>query len=577
MTVQIADFRFNDKPWCITWLGRLVYPPSSRTEPRITVHLTELLPDFADPLSTKSQPEPPKYKQVEVKVGFIALLKIGSVWLDGVRVPVQSKNIECTLMHEKCQLVRFDSKTLIGDSWQPIFAPNRYRVGREALNEINSSWVVLLYDPTPDICFLAIPSTVLFQHALATSPKAVRRLVYGQLDKIVDPSSARLSDAPDTFYMILFKDFRDADGPALANLIADPIASKEYAQFRQALTIESANHQEHGHPPTHIKLNLPFKNPVQFKSRGKFMPFKVLQDKKEITKWGFLATEITDLQTRLCFDRLVIDRKNNCKKGLNADDENLTPTWGGPDRSPVDLDTPIVTSAEDPADHLEAACIESSGGIHDPLLEMVVDQKLTQQYRSRAQNSRGTGKADGTASTGDLLGSGSTTELDIETAQAPKIPVAFNDFFEVLALLAKAGYPFQTIPVSSSFRQRPDDGSVVNFLPRHIEKVRSWHLSSDRADAPPRGYVVAELRRGDVWRYLIEIQRKGMEALALLYTRHHAGQRIERRELEQFMLEVARENGWGAKEYFKKWICIPIKHRPKKGAHTFAQDIINQL
>ena len=577
MTIQIEEFRFNDKPWCITWLGRLVYPPSSRTEPRITVHLTELLPEFSDPLSTKSQPELPSYKQVTVKIGLIALLKIGSVWLNGIRVPVQSKNIECALAHEKCHLARFDSKVRIGDSWEPIFAPHRYRVGRDALTESSSSWVVVLYDPTPELRLLVIPATTLFEQALATSPKAVRRLDYGQLDKIVDPSSAPLLDDPNTFYMILFKDFRDQEGPALANLVADPIASDEYARFRKALTIESVNHREHGQPPAHIKLNLPFKNQVQLKANGKFIPFKVQRGETESIEWGFLATEITDLQVRLCFDRLVIDRKNNAKKGLNADDPDLIPAFGGPIRSPVELDTPVVTSTEDPADHLEAACIEASGNILDPSLELVDDQKLVQKYRSRAQAPHGTGKPDGTASTGDLSGNGSTTELNVETIQTPKIPVTLDEFFKVLTLVVDAGYPFQTIPVSSSFRQQPDGTGIVNFLPWHIDKVRSWHLTSDSKNAPPRGYVVAELYHGSVWRYLIEIQRKGAEALALLYIRHHSGQRIEKRELAQFMLEVARENGWGAKDYFKKWICTPIRHRPKKGAKTFALDIIKQL
>ncbi|MGC8099445.1 hypothetical protein [Metapseudomonas otitidis] len=578
MTVQIEEFKFNDKPWRITWLGRLIYPPSSSsTEPRITVHLIELLPNFGDPLSTKSQSEPPKYQKVTVKVGFIALLKIGSVWLNGVRVPVQLKNIECTLEHEKCHLARFDSKVRIGASWEPIFAPNRYRVGREALIESSDSWVVVLYDPTPQLRLLVIPATALFQQALATSPKAVRHLVYGKLDKIVDPSSAPLQDDPNTFYMVLFKDFHDLEGPALANLIADPIASNEYTRFRNALTIESVNHREQGQPPAHIKLNLPFTNPVQLKANGKFMPFEVQRGETKSTEWGFLATEITDLQVRLCFDRLVIDRKNNAKKGLNADSPDLIPAFGGKTRSSVELDVPVLTSKDEPADHLEAACIEASGNVLDPSLELVDDQKLVQKYRSRARATHVTGEPDGTASTGDLSGKGSTTELHVETIPTPKIPVTLDEFFKVLALVIDAGYLFRTIPVSSSFRQLPNGSGVVNFLPWHIDKVRSWHLTSDSANAPPRGYVVAELCHGSVWRYLIEIQRKGAEALALLYVRNHSGQRIEKRELAQFMLEVARENGWGAKDHFKKWICTPIRHRPKKGAETFAQDIIRQL
>ncbi|MBB1518372.1 hypothetical protein [Aquipseudomonas guryensis] len=577
MTIQIEEFRFNDKPWCITWLGRIIYPPSSSTEPRITVHLAELLPGFSDPLSAKSQPEPPKYQQVSVKVGLIALLKIGSVWLNGVRVPVQSKNIECTLAHEKCHLVRFDDKVRIGDSQEPIFAPNRYRIGRDALIESSSSWVVVIYDPTPALRLMVIPATILFQQALATSPKAVRQLVYGQLDKIVDPSSGSLLDKPNTFYMILFKDFRDLEGPALANLIADPIASKEYARFRQSLTTESVNHREHGQPAAHIKLNLPFTNPVQLKANGKFMPFRVQRGKTESTEWGFLATEITDLQTRLCFDRLIIDRKNSAKKGLNANDPDLIPSYGGRSRSPVELDMLVLTSKEEPADHLEAACVEASGNILDLSLELIDDPKLVQKYRSRPRAPHGTGDPDGTASPGDPSGNGSTTELNVKTIQTPEIPVTLNEFFKTLAFVVDAGYPFRTIPVSSSFRQQPDNTGVVNFLPWHINKVRSWHLSSDSSSAPPRGYVVAELCHGGVWRYLIEIQRKGAEALALLYVRHHSGQRIETPELAQFMLEVARENGWGAKDHIKKWVCTPIKHRPKKGAETFALDIIKQL
>lgn len=583
MAAQIQEFRFNNSPWRIDWLGSIIYSGSSRSEPRVSVYLSELTANYLDPLSSASLNTPYRHEIVTIKVGQIALLTIGSVWIDGIRALPRkpSHQLSVTLMHDQLELIRFDSEVAIGDGIQPLFAASRYRIGVTAVREVSGSWVVIMRDPTPEIKLLVIPSTVIFQKCFATSPKAVRRLVYGELDKIVDPACGFLKDQPSTFFIELFKDFRDTEGVAMANLKADPVARREFQRFRNTLIVENANQDRggaKGASSTHMKLSLPFSHTTHVVAAGKYLAFHIDRGGLVKKQWAFLVTELTNLSASLVFDRLVIDRKNNAKQGNNADDPGLPTSWETPTQPPADSEELIpVTSADDPAKDLEQFALEAAGGFEAMGLQIVKEGKDVQQYRGQPRNGANDAESNGAGTTGDPHSGGGCAELDVLTYQAPKVPLTLDHFFETLALLAMQDFLFETIIVSTWFRKRERDHGIVNFLPRKIKGVRSWHLSSDDCNAPPRGYVVAELKHGGVWHYLIELQRKGTGGHALQYIRDHAGGRIDPRRIEQFMFDVARENGWSAKQYYKNWICVSIKHKPSKGVESFAQAIINKL
>lgn len=581
-SVRIEEFPKNGNPWRVDGLGKVTYPSSFRSEPLVPVYLSELKPDFDDALLSKSITG--NGYVAHVKVGQIALLKPGYVWLDQVRLPhvKRPKQVFLTITDTQIELLNFNSSIEINNKSEILIPARRHRLALESWKGLASSWVAVIKHPTPNIAYMVIPSSVIFQKCMATSPKAVRRLIWGQLDRIVD-SPRWIEDIKDVdvFFVEVDKNIKSAEAYAHATLYADPIGRREYANLRNNLVINSVN-DDRGRtprpPPTHIKFSFPFGNPIVLNVEGKYLPMETANQDKPL--WGFLVTEITALSTKLAFDILIAHRKNDSKKGENALDPDLEETaWPAPASGAKELnggvDAPL-NSGDDPLYDLEKFCMEEAGGFNAVGFKMQDDPKLTQQFR-RKKILPGSGEADGKLTTGDPRhGDKGASELDIEVQEAPRIPLTLDDFFETLKSLRSKRYVFETIAVVSSSSQ-DDLGNVVNFLPKKITGCRSWHLASDYPILIPRGYVVAVLNFGGVWHHLIELERKGTEAHTLAYIRSVDGVLIEPRSLAVFMKEVAENNGWSASDARPEWIFKRIKHSPQKGAEWFADKLIRTI
>jgi hypothetical protein len=583
MTTRIEEFRFDERPWRLDWLGRIEYKGSSQSEPKIWAYLSALGPDYSKVLANGSLAYPLDERAVTIKVGQLPLVTIGSVWIDGVQQPPREplEEISLVLDHTQVDLLRFDGNVDIDGESTPVISKRRYRICPKGGLEVAGSWLAVAYNPKPNVRFVAIPSTVLFQRCLATSPKAIRRLIFGQLDRVVAPESGFYADRPDTFYVKLHKDFRDTEAPALANLLADPVARSEFNRFRNLLIAESGNFDRSSntsYPDAHMKLGLPFSKPVQMKMRGKFLPFEVQRDGEAAKLWGFLATEIVDLEVSLVFDRLVVDRKNSSKQGANADDPILSIAFANTTKTPTGATEPAqaITSGLDPDVHQEKLSLDACGGFNTVGLTIISEPKEVQRYRASPVISAPTGEVEAVGSTGDWHGDVvGSTEIDIESDLTPGFPVTLEQFLETLDILVMQGIPASTITAANVYRKVGDH--VVNYLPRVIKNVRSWHLTSGAEKNVPRGYVVAAVRHSNAWHYLIELERKGNEALALAHIQHRTGEKIDQRELGHFMVEVARENGWNAIEKYKHWVYQPIRHTPSRGADAFASAITAKL
>ncbi|EPX96169.1 MULTISPECIES: hypothetical protein [Ralstonia] len=506
------------------------------------------------------------------------------MWIDGVAhaPPQPHDEVELNLQYNQIELVRFDGSVRVDGESVPLLSPQRYSIGRDASKEVAGSQLAVAYNPTPNLQLVAIPSTVLFQTCAVTSAKAIRRLVFGEINKIVDPEHGFLQGQPDTYKVTLFKDFHDSEAHTLANLVADPVAREQLAGFRRTLITQSANFDRSrggSYPETHIQFGLPFSNPAKLRVRGKFLPFEVKRNGKKKMLWGFLATEIVDLSVRLIFDNLVIERKNNAKQGENADDPDLPYAFGSTVRSPVTQGDPVqpTTSVRDPAANLDKLILEACGGFTPVGLTLVSNPKEVQKYQGRPLVRPEDG-ADfgGRGTTGEPQGNSSgLAEVDIDAQPTPSLPVKLDEFLKALEILAERGIRFATLAASVNHRKVGEH--VVNYLPRKIRNIRNWHLTSNEPHAAPRGYVVAELHRGGVWHYLIDLERKESKAtgsLALAYIRHHTGERIEPPKLGGFMVDVVKESGWvGAIEFYRQWVYTQIQHKPSKGVEAFANAI----
>ncbi len=577
--VRIVEFPVDDKYWRVDGLGYLMYPPVSQSEPSVTVHLTELHSTFEDPLSNRSVIRGSN-KIVHLKIGQIALINKGEVWRNQVWLPHRKpvRELSVTLSGEQLKLCRLgDLIPTDGEDVRLLY--DKFTMSARSASALGASWTVIAQHPTPGIEFIVIPSSVLFQKCLATSPTAIRRIAWGQIDRIV--SGTRYVPSPDgrrTIYVEVDRDIRSEEAFAHANLLVDPCGKREYLRFRNNLTTDSANSNvaiNTGHPH-HIKFGFPFKNPTTLYTQGKFLHLEPLPNKPK--RWGFLVTNIPKIELNLVFDRIIVHRKNDGGQGKNATDPDLVETaWPTPPKvsTPPGDEVPLH-SGPDPNTNLKPIHLAEVGGMVAVGLELVKDPKIIQKYRRKIAGIN-TANPDGTGTTGKPSNNGGgSAPVDIENQEVPPPPVTLEHFFETLKLLRSKGYAFKTLTTTRSVHLT-EAGDSINFLPREIPPLRSWHRVSDAYNAPPRGYVVATIQQGGVFHYFVELERKNTGAHSLAYIRSIAGDEIEARKFHFFMIEVARKNGWNASSQHPSWKLERIRHSPSRGIAPFADAIIKEL
>ena len=566
MTIPIKEFPADGAPWRINTPGSLTWPEGIHGQPKIDVHLSALARGSGDPLLNPSLANPERHQSISVNVDQIALLTQGSVWINRVQHPPNTFPRTCKITVNATQFffIRLDGQVQIDGIYHPLITSARYRIGKDALQAAAGTWLAVAYKPAPGLELVAIPCTAIFQKCAATSSAAVRRLLLGQIDKIMDSSSGLIRDDQTTFFAELFNDFRDDEAVAIANLLVDPVGRAEYARLRSTLVADSVNadrSRTKSEPRSHIKFGLPFVNDVEMTIAGKALAFDAPGQDGATTRWGFLATEIIHLKAKLVFDRIVIARKTG--RGMKAGEEWSEGTYKRRAKTTLKKTEVLqVSSAVVPSDDYEPVTITASGGFVAENLETVLQKSEVDKFRKRSRRSIAAGVFNGVGATGETRNKqNGVAPVNIAAIQTSITPVTLKDFFSALDLLVKDGYGFTTIALTKFYGTHGTH--FVNYFPASITGCRSWHLM-DYVNPPiRRAYVVAHLQLGGVWHYLIELERKSIP-IALLYLRSHDGCSIESTKLSEFMNSVACHGGWKAREGkdYHKWVFSRINHPP---------------
>lgn len=576
--ITIHEFPKDGAPWRIDGLGRLYGTGSTRSEPLIEVLLSKLKPTYEDPLANAWQMDISKC--VQVKIGMIAVLKPGSVWINGKRsLPNKTfvRKLELTVNPNQTELCNWNSTLAFEGNQIELMSDRQFRIPNRNQDALHKSFVLVIRNPTDDKLFAVIPSSVIFQKCLSQSSAAVISLVNGRLENIVDNTGfVPLDTGGRGFYVELSKFVKTDHAYAYANLVADPVGRLEYERLRRSLVAQSINEDptNPGQSIPYLKLGLPFSNAVSMQVIGKSMP---LTGKDHIgrTRYAFLVTEIVSMSVDLLFDALIVRRKNDNQKGQNAKDPGLESAY--PRVSPTlagfeDEDNAEATSQQDADEELAKLWAEQLGGFSAPKLETIVDLKLIQRYKGKLLRAREK-EFNKSATTGHATGNDSgVSPLEIEASELPEIPAIFNSFFETLAILRVAGLAVQTLVVSEKHRAH-SNGNIANYFPKSIKRCRSWHLMLSQSNPRPRAYVIAEAQLRGTWHYLIEIERKEETGRSLAHIRRQDGAEIDRHQLRSFMSKVARENGWRAGQLFPSWIVKSIRHSQQNDAEKFSRTI----
>lgn len=574
-TVQIKEFQsLGNGYWRVNPHGKVTLPGLAGSEPRIWVSLTLLRNDYETPFKAQSLVQPEEHRELLIKIGLISLLTIGSVWKDGIRqtprLPAKTRKYT-DFRHSQFELVRFNQKLQINGKAFTLFGEGRYNVGQRAWNKMKDSWFAVARGFSNECGggLLVIPSTVLFQACMATSPVMARRLLFGELNQILDEECSFVADEPGTLKVTAAKEIRSKeDAPAAANIMVDPVAGEAYKMMRQHIVAAQVNFMGHEQDldGVNICLGVPFSRKFHLTVSGKPLAFQGADATNPAqVAWGFLVTEIHSLQVPLPFSKLVVERKNSGAQGANANDEDLIEAWPAAKPTavkPTPPDQP-VTSEGEPSSKIGEISAYITGSFTPLNLEVIHEPKLVQRYRS-ARLVKATGvDFENLATTGEPISSGGIASLGTKQTQAVNTPLALEQVLDAISILNDQGINIRTIAVGPI--SRTDDKSrTINYFTNPHRKGRSWRHIFGEDYLRTRGFVVGELYKGGVWHYLIDIEHKRPGELSMLCLYAEDGARIATRSLHIFMESVAQANGWRAQDHYTNlWRFQSIRHAQK--------------
>lgn len=568
---RMEGFPVDGHPWRIEWIGGLSY--SIDDEPKIRIYLSRLKSDthpqkvlingslFQDELGHFH------HTYFDAKIGFIQLLKLGSVWVDGVQqlqYKAVTEHFKIVLDDtELVSLARTGANEIAKNVWENILTDFQYRITDGLARR--GSWVVVINNH-PKYKKIIIPSSVIFQRCYVTSPKAATQIVFGQINKLIDTEQSGFVDGePNVFRVCIYRDYKNSEAPMLINLITDPAGKENLQRLRRNLVTSQVRNEK----TIPLRVNFPFSNLMDMNVLGRVIIYK-----NSITgenEAGFFVSEIMSLQTDFQFDTFIPVRKNSGKKGLTQDDELIEAF--GVKGTVISSDQPDLTmTCDDVSSYLEAVQIFEPIGVEPNSMTEIKDEKEYQKYKNKGFISVADGVEGGTGvSTGPSTGTkAGANELDVVLAP----PVELDDFFEVLNLLAEKGFSFDVLAVCNSVQTAK---GVVNYFPKKINGVRSWHFREN--SQLPRAFVAAECSHDGVWHYLIDVEAKGISAMSMAYIRSSDGQKISENSFETFMRRVAKANGWSPLKrdgfYAKNWHSDDIRHSRSRTLASVIVKIIN--
>ena len=580
--LEIIDFPHDNNFWKVEWIGG-VYNDTDG-EPRIRIYLAQIKPNIERKHTLSNASLEISNNQYissvhDIKIGVIQFVTIGSVWKNGIRdISFTSQHQQFTFNsnteHEVCYQNVNGNVAETGSNhtteWNNHLT-NRYYLITNSEARSAGNYLNVFYD-TNNFSRIYIPSIVIFQSCYITSPKAARHLIFGQINKLLDTDTSGFIDNK-TFRIHLHRDYKDIEAPMIANIATNFAAKSGLRILRQSLLKES-NSIETPYPKR-IKISFPFSKDFSLKVKGKY----IMDNNKA---YGFLVTEIIEFTTKFEFSKLIILRKNSNQKG-KIQTENMQAAYEGrKEQLPQKIDNPH--NEDDQPELLNFTHDQVSSQYQDQKLdftlcanisdlEILKEEKEIQRYQNASFTNLNL-EYTNNVSTGPTVNStNGVSELQIE----PKLPVDLEYFFDVLEILNKSGYKFESIAVNNA-KEHPR--GIINQFNRFIKNLHKWHLQDD--DETPRPFIVAEMTFKGSFYYLIDIAPRKGAALSAQLIRAHTGEQIAALTFKILLNDLARRTpkGWGVLDqikYAQKWEHYRIEHNRNNKPELVAKNIIKNL
>lgn len=566
---KLLEFPQDNNFWRIEWVDRPVLHHDDQA--RITVYLSRIREDYTKPLNNPSlfRDEDGNHysKKIYMRIGYLPILKIGTVWRNGVLQPESDSQFDIATMSfslNETEVVFLTNTDKFGHPHEnePLkyskgITEEDYKLVNKQPNDegiLKGSSAVLLNDKG-GFSQVIIPSIVIFQTCFISSFKAANYILFSKIENMIDPKeSGLLADEPTTFKACLFQDFADPEVKMLSNLYVNSIARKELKKLKNNCIRQQSTRRDMTEEAVRIKVNFPFDN-LTIKTKG-----KVLSYKSEINEKRYLVTQLSVVHADLPFNKIILDRKNNNQKGLNEEGDQEAYVRGQKQNTDNKHNKDYIAVNDDVSAFLNPIQFNFLSGLDSLPIEIVKEEKEVQRYKSA--------KLIQPKDDGDLVGVGKGNYTDtnvrgmaIDEDIEERAPVSLDYVLEMIKCLREANIDVKT--VSASKKPFLDKGEIINqFFYIPAKRKLSWYKTEDKSRF--RYFIVAEIYHKGAYSYIVDVEPKKGDVLSIALLRSKNGQKISQNDFIIFMRDVVQERSWPFNfkkySYQDKWYVDKMNH-----------------
>ena len=304
--IEIAEFPHDNKLWRIDGLGKIFSQLKNNNNLFIEVYLRPV--NFHDnsvynfarfDSSGREIPEYNQLKKIPVNIGFLPILRVGSLWIKG---KLQNNNAVTDIATLKNIEINANTVEIINSNYKIKYLDSS---GREQECKLLLQKNFATDAKVPFSCFkiqnenykngIIIPVIEIIRFYYACSTR-LAHLTFSNPEEITKISYA-IDNETDKVVIKLPQQYTDQEAFILARILTSDIALSGFFQIKNSLIKIGVNEQ----PTTLLSTNFPFINSTNLMVRG----IKIVD--------RFLVTEICSCSAP--FPDISVDRSNDNRKG----------------------------------------------------------------------------------------------------------------------------------------------------------------------------------------------------------------------------------------------------------------------
>ncbi|TDF42369.1 hypothetical protein EYS14_05985 [Alteromonadaceae bacterium M269] len=533
-TISITEFPKDGRFWIVDWLGAVEKNPTIESEPTFEVTISPFhnnsdihLPP--NKIVSKDVISYDEQQSIQVGVGQLPLVNIGSIWLDGER----------QLQEAGSEKAYYDIE-ISEETTQTIFASHRikesalipYNFYRYGSGNKNAQLMAIKYENDP--LGILIPMMELARFYYTVSTDLAQTIFSGALQhnisSVVNTERTGLITDEKRCVIGLRQHYSNEDGWVLGRIFYDKNAWKGATLPHDDMMKHAINKE-----PTHIRSCFPFAGATNLRVRAK--PIKCYAD----DSWRSLVLSIEQCTAPFPFEYLTADRDNNAKKAdpdSDIPDNQKKPAFPKPPPpKPKNGDKPFQ-SKQAPSKHNQAETLSLPSQRFAALMGKEVDMPEKEQCnyiskrfnddKAKKTNKLGTGK--GTSGESNT-GKGS---VNVKHVRREALPASFDVFKNaIIELNRKDG-------IQALIRNLDTRNTIIPLTgPSH---KRQWsYLNSDELSR--RQIIAADIKTNNQIFTLVEVQGRPNQTLKVALLSKVDKSKINENELHILLLKLAYLKG----------------------------------